>query len=54
MNGWIWVAIVIAVLLAIGGWTDWRRRHFGGGQGDTPGDARRDAQARHNPGGGAP
>jgi len=55
MNGWIWIAIVIAVLLAIGGWTDWQRRHSAGGDGDTPGHARRDAQARgdmNNPTGG--
>jgi hypothetical protein len=46
MSGWVWVAIVVVVLLAVGGWTDWRRRYSGGGRGDTPGEARRGAQAR--------
>jgi hypothetical protein len=55
MSGWVWIAIVVLVLLAIGGWTDWQRRYSSGGNGDTPGQARRDAQARgdmHSPTGG--
>jgi len=59
MSGWFWIALVIATLLAVGAWTDWKRRHSGGGTGDTPGEARRDAQAgghTHQPsdGGGMP
>jgi len=46
MNGWMWTTIILAILLAIGGWTDWQRRYSTGGDGDTPGEARRDAQAR--------
>jgi len=46
MSGWVWIAIVMVVLLAIGGWTDWQRRYSSGGNGYTPGDARRDAKAR--------
>lgn len=57
MSGWIWIVIVVGVLLAIGAWTDWRRRHSGGGSGDTPGEARGSANARDDMfggGGGAP
>lgn len=56
MSGWIWLLIVVGILLAIGAWTDWQRRHSGGGNGDTPGDARRSADARsdlHGGGNGA-
>ena len=57
MSGWIWIAIVVGVLLAAGAWTDWHRRHSGGGRGESPGEARRNADARGDmhfpPGGGA-
>ena len=44
----MWTTIILAILLIIGGWTDWQRRYSTGGNGDTPTQARRDAQARHH------
>lgn len=31
MSGWVWFVIVIGLLLGIGMWVDWRRRHSAGG-----------------------
>jgi len=46
MSGWVYIAIFIGVLLGIGLWTDWRRRHSTGGiVGQRPYDARRQSQA---------
>lgn len=32
MNGWIYVALVLGALLAVGAWVDWRRRGSTGGK----------------------
>lgn len=46
MPFWIYIVLFVGLLLGIGGWVDWRRRYSGGGDGMTPLQARRDAQAR--------
>jgi nitrogen fixation protein FixH len=46
VSGWVYIAIFIGLLLAVGLVTDWRRRHSTGGvTGNRPYDARRSAQA---------
>lgn len=46
MSGWVYIAIFVGLLLAVGAYTDWRRRYSTGGiAGRRPYDARREAQA---------
>lgn len=46
MSGWVYIGIFVGLLLVVGLWTDWRRRHSTGGvHGNRPYDARRSAQA---------
>jgi|GEM_PF-5172340 len=56
MNGWIYIAIVLGLLLALGAVVDWRRRGSTGGSkgAETPSEARRRADgsnAFNQPGG---